>query len=231
MALCRRGPGGGSPTRGSSGFTRLIYSGSLGTSHVSSTTNLLGRRVRHFNSLAIPVTGRYSITTNNTLTISHSLFSKSMARGVGGYGGVRVICTRRSRVSLTSGSVAIITANPLASNGVTRDVGGLYNSCLSFCSTTTPVMATSDVSPGVIFNTSHCNRNNRGSCLGYPFGGTRCRTFVTRLITTRNTILRSFSICRKYVPVRGLTGHKLSTPHFNPVGPINLMGPTANRHP
>ncbi len=233
MGLCRVGPGGGAPTRGGSGFTRLIYSGSLGTGHVSSTTKLLGRRVEGLSSLYLVTTSRGSITTNNTLTISHRLFTRFVARGVGSRPGVRIVGRIMARVPYST--VAIVTANPLASNRLTSGVSGLYgNKGLDFCSTTTPVIAGSDVSFSGIFCTTHCS-GNATSCVGYPVGGRRCAIFCGRLVGTRNTPLRSVSggpgICRKYVPIRVLTGQNRSSVHFNPLGPIKLHSPEASGHP
>lgn len=231
--LCRVGPGGFSPTRGGRGFTRLMYSGSLGTRQLGSTTKLLGTRVRVLSSIYIKTTGEAEIPTKNTLSISESEFSTLVARGVGDSGGVAIVGRRIS--ILPSTSIIVITTKPLTDSTLANAVRTLYNSKLSFCSTTTPVISTSDISVRCTFARSECSHNNDSSCVGYPVGGRRCRTFCRTVVGTRDTRARSFSgqrsICRNYVPVRILTSHKGSAVHFKPLGPMKLHSPEAKREP
>lgn len=221
-----------SPAHKSENLAELVCSNSLKAMRLESAAGLLKEEMRRFGSLCMLAADESKVDAGGALAVDRDIFAKIITEKIKENEYINLI--REEVTEIPQGNV-IICAGPLASDGLSENIGKLCGEGLHFYDAAAPIVSAESINMEKAFTASRYDRGGDNDYINCPMNKEEYEIFYNELVNGESAELHSFDkrkdVYEGCMPIEVMASRGENTMRFGPLKPVGLRDPRTGHRP
>lgn len=221
-----------SPAHKSENLAELVCSNSLKAMRLESAAGLLKEEMRRFGSLCMLAADESKVDAGGALAVDRDIFAKIITEKIKENEYINLI--REEVTEIPQGNV-IICAGPLASDGLSENIGKLCGEGLHFYDAAAPIVSAESINMEKAFTASRYDRGGDDDYINCPMNKEEYEIFYNELVNGESAELHSFDkrkdVYEGCMPIEVMASRGENTMRFGPLKPVGLRDPRTGHRP
>lgn len=222
-----------SPAHKSDNFAELVCSNSLKAQRVNSAAGLLKTEMLEFDSLCVNAALKTSVPAGGALAVDRDKFSSLITEKIKSTPLINVI--EKEVTELPEADAVIISAGPLASEGLSETIKKMCGEELSFYDAAAPIVSAESVDMSKAFTQSRYDRGGEDDYINCPMNKEQYEAFYDAIINAESAPAHSFDkkkdVYEGCMPIEVLASRGKDTMRYGPLKPVGLINPETGHRP
>lgn len=216
------------------GLAELVCSNSLKSDEFGTAPRLLKDELRAGNSLLVDVASECSVPAGGALSVDRDKFSEAVTRAI--ESNPRIDLIREEVTEIDPESITVITAGPLASQGLVKAIASLTGEDdLYFFDAISPIVEAESIDYSIAFKAARYDKGG-DDYVNCPMNKEEYDRFYDALVIAEKVVphtgmedeARFFEGC---LPIEEIARRGRDTLRFGPMKPVGLKDPRTGREP
>lgn len=221
-----------SPAHKSENLAELVCSNSLKAMRMESAAGLLKEEMRRFGSLCMLAADECKVDAGGALAVDRDVFAKIITEKIKENEYINLI--REEVTEIPQGNV-IVCAGPLASDGLSENIGKLCGEGLHFYDAAAPIVSAESINMKKAFTASRYDRGGDDDYINCPMNKEEYEIFYNELVNGESAELHSFDkkkdVYEGCMPIEVMASRGENTMRFGPLKPVGLRDPKTGHRP
>lgn len=221
-----------SPAHKSENLAELVCSNSLKAMRLESAAGLLKEEMRRFGSLCMLAADESKVDAGGAFAVDRDIFAKIITEKIKENEYINLI--REEVTEIPQGNV-IICAGPLASDGLSENIGKLCGEGLHFYDAAAPIVSAESINMEKAFTASRYDRGGDDDYINCPMNKEEYEIFYNELVNGESAELHSFDkrkdVYEGCMPIEVMASRGENTMRFGPLKPVGLRDPRTGHRP
>lgn len=221
-----------SPAHKSENLAELVCSNSLKAMRLESAAGLLKEEMRRFGSLCMLAADECKVDAGGALAVDRDIFAKIITEKIKENEYINLI--REEVTEIPQGNV-IVCAGPLASDGLSENIGKLCGEGLHFYDAAAPIVSAESINMEKAFTASRYDRGGDDDYINCPMNKEEYEIFYNELVNGESAELHSFDkrkdVYEGCMPIEVMASRGENTMRFGPLKPVGLRDPRTGHRP
>lgn len=223
-----------SPAHKSKNLCELVCSNSFKADRIDSAAGLLKEELRLLNSVVVECADKCRVPAGGALAVDREKFSAAVTEKILNHPLINFVSREIEKIPREG--VTIISAGPLASESISKDISELCSGELSFFDAAAPILTAESIDMTKAFFQSRYDKGDGSDYLNCPLSEEEYDEFYKALISAERAPVHGFDVADPKVyegcmPVEVMAKRGVDTLRFGPMKPVGLRIPETGKRP